>query len=537
MEKNYYTYCIRIINRDRVLVEMRDAKHQDLGRPSGVFRYQEMLQQIKPLLKMASDNNLDNTDKVRELGEALFDVLFDNKLLYNFVEFYNEVVHHKKQLLRVELDIDEQQMPEVAALPWEFLRVPTEANLGTIWMGTLPDFVFYRRRAKWISAQPIQLERDEKLKIALVVSAPPDLPHVDYERVQKALEKLAGELVNRIEFLPIVNSANPEEIDTVLSKKPHIFHFIGHGRLIKKGDRDVGEIALVDRDFDEAMWVNADYFSGLFARHRPSVMMLQACEGGKLSKSQAFTGVASGIIQQNIPVVVAMQYEVTNSTASRFACRFYQRLAEYKPVDIAAQEGRLAITLGPTQYRKRDFATPVIFMGVEDGYLFKHQDEVHQNSYEDEITLEGKGIKTFISYAYEDRVLRDELKQQLAILNRQNLIQICSYKFKITNTKTEFNLPLYFNEASVILLLISPDFLASSFCRYQINRARERWQNQEAIIIPIRLRPVDDKDEWFSCLKPLPNNNQSVTKWKNRDEAFLDIAQGIGKAIEKINSK
>ncbi|MDY6804571.1 MAG: CHAT domain-containing protein [Cyanobacteriota bacterium] len=373
--KTYYTYCIRVTNRDRVLVERRDAQHKDLGRPNGAFRYQEKFQQMEPLLAIARDNSLNDAEKARALGEALFDLLFDDVLLHDFVEFYNKAVQQEKQLLRVELDIDEGEMPEVAALPWEFLRVPARANLGTIWMGTLPDVVFYRRRPQWNPPKPIQLERDEKLKIALVVSAPPDLKPVAYEGVEKALEELAKEQANRIELLPIVNSANPEEIDTILSQKPHIFHFIGHGRLRKEGHRDVGEIALVDLDLDEAMWVDADYFSGLFARHRPSVVMLQACEGGKMSEERAFTGVASGIIQQKIPVVVAMQYEVTNSTASRFSRRFYQRLAAGDPVDIAAQDGRYAIALGPTQYRKRDFATPVIFMGVEDGYLFRPQGE------------------------------------------------------------------------------------------------------------------------------------------------------------------
>lgn len=102
--------------------------------------------------------------------------------------------------------------------------------------------------------------------------------------------------------------------------------------------------------------------------------MLQACEGAMLSESQAFVGVASRVVQQNIPVVVAMQYEVSNATASRFACKFYKRLAQGAPVDIAVQEGRYAIALSATQYRKRDFAAPVIFMRVQDGYLFKSED-------------------------------------------------------------------------------------------------------------------------------------------------------------------
>lgn len=373
MEKVYYTYRIRVANLARVQVEKLNAQHQDQGQPSGALRYQEKLPEIVPLLLAASNNELNDSSQARSLGEALFDVLFDDVLRQDFVNFYYQVVQQEKQLLRVELDIDEQGMPEIAALPWEFMCVPARANLGTIWMGTLPDLVFSRRRSQWIPAQPIQLAPDEKLRIALVISAPPNLPPVAYEPVQVALEKLAVEQANRVQLLPIVSSANPEAIDTILSKNPHIFHFIGHGRMQNKSNQEIGEMALVDPDFDEAMWVDADYFSELFNQHRPGVVMLQACEGGMLSSSQAFVGVASKVVQQNVPVVVAMQYEVTNSTASRFALRFYQQLAAEDPVDIAAQYGRRAIALGSMQYRKRDFATPVIFMRVQDGHLFKRQ--------------------------------------------------------------------------------------------------------------------------------------------------------------------
>jgi len=380
MAKTYSTYHIRVANRDRVQVEKWDAQHQDKGQPSGAFRYKEKLVEIEPLLQAASHNELNDSSLTRALGEALFDVLFDDVLRQDFVSFYYQVMQQEKQLLRVELDIDEQGMPEIAALPWEFMCVPARANLGTIWIGTLPDLVFSRRRSQWIAAQPIQLEPDEKLRIALLISAPLNLPSVAYEPIQAALEKLAVEQQNRVELLPIVSSANPEAIDTILSKDPHIFHFIGHGRMQNGGKQEVGEIALVDPDFDEAMWVDADYFSELFNQHRPGVVMLQACEGGRLSSSQAFVGVASKVVQQNVPVVVAMQYEVTNSTASRFAQRFYQQLAAEEPVDIAAQYGRRAIALGSMQYRKRDFATPVIFMRVRDGYLFKRQSASSQSN-------------------------------------------------------------------------------------------------------------------------------------------------------------
>lgn len=371
MTKTYYTYRIRVANRDRVQVEKWDARHQNVGQPSGIFRYQEKRETMIPLLEIASQHAaLNDSSKVRVLGEALFDVLFDEVLRQDFVNVYYDVVQKDKQLLRVELDIDEREMPDVAALPWEFTCLPGNANLGQIWMGTDPNLIFARRRSQWRSAPEIQLNPGEKLRIALAISAPTNLGSVVSEKVQVQLEKLAKSLSNRIELLPIINPATSEAIDALLEQEPHIFHFIGHGRFHNESGEDVGQIALVDDAFDEASWVDASIFGELLNRHRPGVVLLQACEGGMLSASQAFVGVASKIVQQNIPVVVAMQYEVSNVTASRFAYRFYERLAQDDPVDIAAQNGRRAIALN-TQYSKRDFATPIIFMGVTDGYLFK----------------------------------------------------------------------------------------------------------------------------------------------------------------------
>ncbi|WP_293134992.1 SUMF1/EgtB/PvdO family nonheme iron enzyme [Microcoleus sp. bin38.metabat.b11b12b14.051] len=380
MTKSYWNYRICVANYNRVQVQKWNDKYQSLGEPSGIFRYQDKRAEITPMLATARNDELQNSSQTRAIGEVLFEILFDDALLHDFVDFYHRVVQQEKQLLRVELDIDEQGMPEIAALPWEFMCVPTRANLGTIWLGTVSHLAFSRRRSQWIAPPPIQLQKDEKLRIALAISAPEDLSPVAYEPVQEALEKLAIELAERVELLPILKSANPETMNAVLVKKPHILHFIGHGRLVNENNREIGQIAFVDPEFQEARWVDADYFSELFNQHRPGVVMLQACEGGKLSESQAFVGVASRVVQQNISVVVAMQYEVTNSTACRFSRHFYQQLVQGDPVDIAAQYGRRAIALGPMEYRKRDFATPVIFMRVQDGYLFKRDDKSNNSN-------------------------------------------------------------------------------------------------------------------------------------------------------------
>lgn len=128
-----------------------------------------------------------------------------------------------------------------------------------------------------------------------------------YKKIWDTLNILAHDDADRIELLDLVNPATPKKIKTLLEQKPHIFHFIGQGRSKDENQRDTREIALVEEIRDEPDWMNANQFSGLFNYPPPSIILLQACEGAALSSTEAFAGVASQLIQQNIPVVVAMQ--------------------------------------------------------------------------------------------------------------------------------------------------------------------------------------------------------------------------------------
>ena len=433
MSNSYSIYRIHLKNHHHVEIEKYDERKKSLGRPSGKFCYQEKQQEIQGLLEVASNSKL-TAEETCQLGEALFDSLFDSKLGQDFINFYFQFVQEKEQKLRIELDIDEQEMPEFAALPWEFLCIPERFNQGTIWLGTDPNLVFSRRRALWNSAKTIQLKPGEKLRIALAISAPEDEGPVEYAEVQEYLEKLTKEQSEEIELLPIINPATKVEIDKLLERKPHIFHFIGHGSFEDGAEKKVGEIALGKKVGKKilAKWVDEQLFAQLFVRHRPGIVVLQACEGGKQSASEAFKGVASKIVAQSIPVVVAMQYKVQNATANAFSAEFYRRLAKGEPVDIAAQNGRRDVAL-QTDYSGNDFATPVIFMSVEDGCLFQ-KEEVQKKIVSDSFSLsEINPNQTF--NIIDDNVVENQKNQ---CLDDNNYVYL-AIDLKLESTKIQKN--------------------------------------------------------------------------------------------------
>jgi len=92
--------------------------------------------------------------------------------------------------------------------------------------------------------------------------------------------------------------------------------------------------------------------------------------------------------------------------------------------------------------------------------------------------------------------------------------------------------------AQIILLLVSPDFIASDYCwDVELQRALERHEAGAAVVIPVILRPVLWQDAPFGKLQALPRDARPITSWRNRDSAFLNVAEGIKAAVAEISAR
>lgn len=90
------------------------------------------------------------------------------------------------------------------------------------------------------------------------------------------------------------------------------------------------------------------------------------------------------------------------------------------------------------------------------------------------------------------------------------------------------------NTADVILLLVSPDFLASRYCYdVEVRRAMERQQAGEARVIPVILRHCDWHSAPFGKLLAAPKDGKPIKAWGDPDEAFADVARQIRAALPK----
>jgi hypothetical protein len=144
------------------------------------------------------------------------------------------------------------------------------------------------------------------------------------------------------------------------------------------------------------------------------------------------------------------------------------------------------------------------------------------------------GLKLFCSYSHRDEPLWDELSKHLRLLERQGLVRTWHDRQIGAGDLWKQSIDRNLKDADIILLLISADFLASDYCfDIEMKTALERHAAEEALVVPVILRPVDWRGTPFRGLQSLPRDGKAVTTFENLDTAFEQVAAGIRAAIEK----
>lgn len=144
-------------------------------------------------------------------------------------------------------------------------------------------------------------------------------------------------------------------------------------------------------------------------------------------------------------------------------------------------------------------------------------------------------IEVFLSYSHVDKRLVDRFKPHLTSLERQKVITNWYDADIHPGSPWDEEIKQHLRSAQIILLLVSPDFMASPYINnIEIRQAMKRHRRGEARVIPILLREVDWSGAPFSKLQGLPDGLKAVVKWKDRDSAFRNITDGIRKTVNSL---
>ena len=146
-------------------------------------------------------------------------------------------------------------------------------------------------------------------------------------------------------------------------------------------------------------------------------------------------------------------------------------------------------------------------------------------------------MELFYSYSHKDEPLRDELDTHLALLRRRGVLQTWHDRQIAAGNEWRTAIDKHLGRADIVLLLVSPDFIASDYCYgIEMTRAIERHKAGLARVVPVIARSVDLEGAPFAEMQALPKDAKPVTSWPNRDEAWTDVAKGIRKVAEALTA-
>jgi TIR domain len=146
-----------------------------------------------------------------------------------------------------------------------------------------------------------------------------------------------------------------------------------------------------------------------------------------------------------------------------------------------------------------------------------------------------RALRIFISYAPQDDQFRGKLIAHLSSLKREGLVALWTDRDIAAGDDRESAIDENLEEADVILLLVSQDFIDSDYIQSkELKRALARHQADEALVVPIIVRPADWENAPFARFQAIPTDAKPVTTWPDLDEAWVDVVKSLRALIEKL---
>ncbi len=295
---------------------------------------------------------------LKQVGGTLFDAVFRDEVLVSYRRS-RDAADRESKGLRIRLRLNE--VPELADLPWEYLYDTSRQTFLALSKET-PIVRFLEL------PEPVEpLAAPAPLNLLGVLASPNDYDALDVEGEWRRMLDATLDLRSRNRLtLERINPPTFDALRAALRKKDyHILHFIGHGEY----DDVTQEGALIFQNEDGTGRTVRDELIATLLHDSDSlrVVVLNACEGARVSAQNPFTGVAPHLIRRGIPAVIAMQFPISDPAALQFSSDVYRTLADGYPIDAAVNEARRAIYFNGSVL---EWGTPVLFMRADDGTIF-----------------------------------------------------------------------------------------------------------------------------------------------------------------------
>ncbi|MGE3075038.1 MAG: CHAT domain-containing protein [Dehalococcoidia bacterium] len=285
-------------------------------------------------------------DVARQFGAKLFQAIIREDIAGTY---RSSLVWAQTHGMGLRIRLRLSGAPGLIDIPWEFLFDQSARRFVALSVDS-PVVRFLD-----VPGVTTPLKVAPPIKILAVIASPSDFEPLQVEDEWKRLQAVA----DSVTALSIERLEKPtlSELQRALRREYHILHFVGHGGF----DEATQDGLLVFEDEQgRGNEVSATYLATLLHdADSLRLAVLNACDGARGSRTDQFAGVAQSLLQQGVPAVVAMQFEISDDAALTFAREFYGAFAEGLPLEAALAEARKSMF---AEQNDSEWATPVLYL-------------------------------------------------------------------------------------------------------------------------------------------------------------------------------
>ena len=306
----------------------------------------EIHAQLSPL--DIPENHIIRENELIDYGTNLFNTFITGDIKTAFDDCYS-VMEKEGKILKLLLETD----ADSGKFFWELLYH------NNYFLCLHPEISF----ARVISPKDMPVTQvDPPLEILLVASNPLGLEeelNLYYERdtIKWELKNLEDSGLLRIFYTDI---SNAKTINDKLKEGFHIFHYSGHGTIIK----DIPLLLLEDKKGYRKPTKVTDLQPSIVGNKNLKIVIFDAC---KLAPA------AEKILQFGIPAFIGMQGKISDDTATTFFEEFYRVLGTGETIDVAFKKARCNV-IAEYGINTVDWAIPVLFLSTNNTEIFEIQE-------------------------------------------------------------------------------------------------------------------------------------------------------------------
>ena len=288
-------------------------------------------------------------DRLREFGKKLYDRLFTPEIQKLWTDYAQ-----KSDFLTLCIRLA-AKAKDLEALPWETLHDGAE-------------FIAAGARTA-LSRLPLDVELQPDLepvvpplKMLAVLSSPLDLKENERLQIEREQEILL-QAVNTPSgqgklLLEFEDEAKLDFIESSLEGGCQILHYSGHGIPPENG----GGLLLEDAQGNKRPTAVSELLQMLKIAERDlRLAVISGCQTARTLNIAGFRDLARGLLDQNVPVVIAMQFSISDDAGLILAENLYPRLIEGQSLDVALAASRRALLRNEDVRIQADALAPVLF--------------------------------------------------------------------------------------------------------------------------------------------------------------------------------